>query len=76
MLPGPATCRNLSRDRASHERSCARGSASDVDVVSLPKVAIIHVLPPVHEQAVVLEARFVPKRGKKTSGLDRFGNGR
>ena len=32
--------------------------------------------PPEHEQALVIDASFVPKSGKKTSGLDRFWNGR
>jgi hypothetical protein len=33
------------------------------------------VIPPAHEQALVLEASLVPQSGKKTYGLDRFSNG-
>ena len=75
MLPGHATFRNLSRYSAYHERTFARWYARDFDFVSLNKVAIIQVIPPAHEQALVLDASFVPKSGKKTYGLDRFWNG-
>jgi hypothetical protein len=75
MLPGHATFRNLSRYSAYHERTLARWYARDFDFVSLNKAAIIHVIPPDHEQALVIDASFVPKSGKKTSGLDRFWNG-
>ena len=30
------------------------------------------MIPPEHEQALVIDANFVPKSGKKTYGLDRF----
>jgi hypothetical protein len=75
MLPGHATFRNLSRYSAYHERTFARWYARDFDFVSLNKAAIIQVIPPAHEQALVLDASFVPKSGKKTYGLDRFWNG-
>jgi DDE superfamily endonuclease len=75
MFPGHATFRNLSRYSAYHERTFARWYARDFDFVSLNKAAIIQVIPPEHEQALVLDASFVPKSGKKTYGLDRFWNG-
>jgi hypothetical protein len=75
MLPGHATFRNLSRYSVYHERTFARWDARDVDVVSLNKAAITQVMPPEHEQALVIDASFVPTSGKKTSGLDRFWNG-
>jgi len=75
MLPGHATFRNLSRYSSYHERTFARWYASDFDFVSLNKAAITTVLPPAHEQALVIDASFVPKSGKKTYGLDRFWNG-
>lgn len=75
MLPGHATFRNLSRYRAYHERTFARWYARDFDFVSLNKAAIIQVIPPAHEQALVIDASFVPKSGKQTYGLDRFWNG-
>jgi DDE superfamily endonuclease len=75
MLPGHATFRHLSRYSAYHERTFARWYARDFDFVSLHKAAIIHVIPPDHEQALVIDASFVPKSGKKTYGLDRFWNG-
>jgi hypothetical protein len=74
-LPGHATFRNLSRYSAYHERTFARWYARDVDFVSLNKAAIIQVIPPAHEQALVIDASFVPKSGKQTYGLDRFWNG-
>ena len=76
MLPGHATFRNLSRYSMYHERTFARWYARDFDFVSLNKAAIIHVIPPDHAQALVLDASFVPTSGKKTYGLDRFWNGR
>jgi len=75
MLPGHATFRNLSRYSAYHERTFARWHARDCDVVSLNKAALTQVMPPEHEQALVIDASFVPKSGKKTYGLDRFWNG-
>jgi hypothetical protein len=75
MLPGHATFRNLSRYSAYHERTFARWYARDFDFVSLNKAAIIHVIPPEHDQALVIDASFVPKSGQKTYGLDRFWNG-
>jgi DDE superfamily endonuclease len=75
MLPGHATFRNLSRYSAYHERTFARWYARDFDFVSLNKAAIIQVIPPDHAQALVIDASFVPKSGKKTYGLDRFWNG-
>jgi DDE superfamily endonuclease len=75
MLPGHATFRHLSRYSAYHERTFARWYARDCDVVSLNKAAITQVMPPEHEQALVLDASCVPKSGQKTYGLDRFWNG-
>jgi hypothetical protein len=75
MLPGHATFRNLSRYSSYHERTFARWYASNFDFVSLNKAAIIQVIPPEHEQALVIDASFVPKSGKKTYGLERFWNG-
>jgi DDE superfamily endonuclease len=75
MLPGHATFRNLSRYRAYHERTFARWYARDFEFVSLNKAAITQVIPPEHEQALVIDASFVPKSGQKTYGLDRFWNG-
>lgn len=75
MLPGHATFRNLRRYSSYDERTFARWYARDFDFVSLNKAAITPVIPPEHEQALVIEASFVPKSGKKTYGLDRFWNG-
>jgi len=75
MLPGHATFRNLSRYSAYHERTFARWYARDFDFVALNKAAILRVIPPAHQQALVIDASFVPKSGKKTYGLDRFWNG-
>jgi hypothetical protein len=72
MLPGHATCRNLSRYSAYHERTFARWYARDFAFVSLNQAAIIRVIPPAHEQALVIDASFVPKSGQQPSGLDRF----
>ena len=76
LLPGHATLRNLSRYSSYHERTFARWYARDFDFVALNKVAITAVIPPEHAQALVIDASFVPKSGKKTYGLDRFWNGR
>lgn len=75
MLPGHATFRNLSRYSPYHERTFSRWYAREFDFVSLNKAAIIQVIPPAHEQALVIDASFVPKSGKQTYGLDRFWNG-
>src|SRR4030095_10599499 len=39
------------------------------------QAAITEVVPPEHDQALVMDASFVPKSGKHTYGLDRFWNG-
>jgi hypothetical protein len=75
MLPGHATFRNMSRYSPYHERTFARGYDSDFDWVSLNKAAITKVVPPEHDQALVIDASFVPKSGKQTYGLDRFWHG-
>lgn len=75
MLPGHVTFRNLSRYSPYHEKTFARWYATDFDFVSLNKAAITEVVPPEHEQALVMDASFVPKSGTMTYGLDRFWNG-
>jgi hypothetical protein len=75
MLPGHATFRNMSRYSPSHERTCARWYGRNFDWVSLNQAAITEVVPPEHEQGLVMDASFVPKSGQHTSGLDRFWNG-
>jgi hypothetical protein len=46
-----------------------------LDWVSLNKGAITDVVPPAHEQALVIDASFVPKSGQHTYGRDRLWNG-
>ena len=75
MLPGHATFRNMSRYSPYHERTFARWYGRNFDWVSLNQAAITEVVPPEHEQALVMDASFVPKSGKHTYGLDRFWNG-
>jgi hypothetical protein len=75
LRPGHVTFRTLSRDSLYHDRTCARHVATAVDCVALNKTAMMRVVPPEHEQALVLEARFVPKSGQHTYGLARFWNG-
>jgi hypothetical protein len=75
MLPGHATFRNLSRYSPYHERTFSRWYGRVFDWVSLNKSAITEVVPAEHEQALVMDASFVPKSGKHTYGLDRFWNG-
>ena len=75
MLPGHATFRNMSRYSPYHERTFARWYGRNFDWVSLNQAAITVVVPPEHEQALVMDASFVPKSGKHTYGLDRFWNG-
>jgi hypothetical protein len=75
MLPGHATFRNLSRYSPYHERTFARWYGRDFDWSSLNKAVIAEVVPPEHDQALILDASFVPKSGKHTYGLDRFWNG-
>jgi hypothetical protein len=75
MLPGHATFRNLSRYSPSHERTFARWYAKAFDWVALNQAAITEVIPSEHEQALVMDASFVPKSGKHTYGLGRFWNG-
>ena len=75
MLPGHATFRNLSRYSPYHERTFARWYGSTFDWVLLNQAAITEVVPSEHEQALVMDASFVPKSGTHTYGLDRFWNG-
>jgi hypothetical protein len=46
-----------------------------LDWSALHKAAITAVVPPEQDQALVMDARFVPKSGQHTDGLDRFWNG-
>lgn len=75
MLPGHATFRNMSRYSPYHERPFARWYSRGFDGASLNQAAITEVVPPEQEQALVMDASFVPKSGQHTSGLDRFWNG-
>ena len=74
MLPGHATFRNLSRYSSYHERTFARWYDRHFDFVSLNKAAITQVIPPDHQQALVIDASFIPKSGTRTYGLERFWN--
>ena len=76
MLPVHATFRNLSRYSPYHERTFARWYGRTFDWGTLNKAAITEVVPPEHEQALVMDASFVPKSGKHTYGLDHFWNGK
>jgi hypothetical protein len=75
MLPGHATFRNMSRYSPYHERTFSRWYGSTFDWVSLNQAAITEVVPSEHEQALVMDASFVPKSGTHTYGLGRFWNG-
>jgi hypothetical protein len=75
MLPGHATFRNLSRYSPYHERTFARWYGSTFDWVLLNQAAMTEVVPSEHEQALVMDASFVPKSGTHTYGLDGFWNG-
>ena len=76
MLPGHATFRNLSRYSAYHERTFARWYDRHFDFVALNKAAITQVMAPEHQQALVIDASFIPKSGTHTYGLERFWNSR
>jgi hypothetical protein len=75
MLPGHAPFRTRSRYSPYHERTFSRGYGRVFDWVSLTTSAITAVVPAEHEQAMVMDASFVPTSGKHTDGLDRFWNG-
>ncbi len=74
MLPGHATFRNLSRYSPYHERTFARWYDRPFDFVALNKAAITQVIPPDHQQALVIDASFIPKSGNHTYGLEHFWN--
>ena len=76
MLPGHATFRNLSRYSSYHERTFARWYDRPFDFVSLNKAAITQVIAPEHQQALVIDASFIPKSGTRTYGLEHFWNSR
>ena len=76
MLPGHATFRNLSRYSSYHERTFARWYERPFDFISLNKMAITQVIPPDHQQALVIDATFIAKSGAHTYGLERFWNSR
>ena len=75
LLPGHATFRNMSRYSFYHEKTFARWYDRPFDWVAFNKEAITAVVVPEHEQALAIDASFVPKSGKQTYGLDRFWNG-
>ena len=76
MLPGHATFRNLGRYSSYHERTFARWYDRPFDFISLNKAAITQVIPPDHQQALVIDATFIAKSGARTYGLERFWNSR
>jgi hypothetical protein len=63
---------NLTRYSSYHKKIFARRFATAVDCITLNKAAIIRAVPPNHEQALVLEAHFVPKSSKHTYGFARY----
>jgi len=65
----------MSRYSPYHERTFARWYGRGFDWASLNQSAITEVVPPEHDQALVMDASFVPKSGRHTYGLDRFWNG-
>ena len=69
MLPGHATFRNMRRYSPYHARTFARWYGRNFDWVSLNQAAITEVVPPEHEQTLVMDASFVPKSGQHTYGL-------
>ena len=76
MLPGHATFRNLSRYSSYHERTFCRWYDRDFDFVALNKAAITQVMAPEHQQALIIDASFIPKSGAHTYGLEHFWNSR
>src|SRR5678815_5700287 len=66
---------HMSRYSPYHERTFSRWYGRGFDWVSLNQAAITEVVPPEQDQALVMDASFVPKSGKHTYGLDRFWNG-
>ena len=74
MLPGHATFRNLSRYSSYHERTFSRWYDRRFDFVALNKAVITQVIEPEHQQALVIDASFIPKSGAHTYGLERFWN--
>ena len=64
----------MSRYSPYHERTFARWYGRNFDWVSLNQAAITEVVPPEHDQALVMDASFVPKV-VDIEGLDRFWNG-
>ena len=75
MVPGRATFRNLSRYSEYCEKTLSRGFAREHDWLAFNIEAIESVIPRVHRQALVLDASFISKSGKRTHGLDKFWNG-
>jgi putative transposase len=75
ILPGHTTFRNMRRYSSYHEKTFSRWYGSTFDWVSLNQAAITEVFPSEHEQALVIDASFVPKSGTQTYGLGRFWNG-
>jgi hypothetical protein len=75
LVPGSVTFRNLSRYSEYHEKTFSRGFGRRYDWVAFNLEAIRQVIPRAHEQALVLDASFIGKSGRRTYGLDRFWNG-
>ena len=73
MLPGHATFRNLSRYSAYHERTFARWYDRHFDFVALNKAAITQVMAPEHQQALVIDASFIPKMAPTPMALNASG---
>jgi hypothetical protein len=74
-LPGRVTCRQVSRDRPSHEKTCARWCARDVDCVRLKRAAMVAVVPPSHAHGLACDPSVVPNSGPRPYGLAMCWNG-
>ena len=74
-LPGKANFRNLSRYSDLHEKTYSRGFRRPFDFVEFNRLGLAETLTHHSTFAVAIDARFIPKSGQCTYGLDYFYKG-
>ena len=73
MLPGHATFRHLSRYRFYHERTFGRWDDRPFAFISLNKALMTQVIPPEHQQALIIDTTFMAKTAPTPMALNGSG---
>ena len=73
MVPGKATFRNLSGYSAYHEKTFSHGFGRAYDWMALNQGAIVEVISPDHEQALIIAEIMLIERRLALSTINHWG---